>query len=93
MGLVSWVRNSEEIGSIGVLGGIDCTWGGEDAGADSTTGVGVLAAGVFSTLGTRCNVVALGVEAVATDVTEICAEVTDEGTRAICAGWDDGAGF
>lgn len=46
-GFVSCVRNSEEMGSIGALGGIGCTGGGAvGAGVDSTTWVvGVLAGG------------------------------------------------
>ena len=81
-GLVSCVRNSEEIGSIGVRGGIDCTGGTSSVGADSTTGgVGVLAGGAaaatgsavtvaLSKPGTRCKVVPVGREVVVTVVTD-----------------------
>jgi hypothetical protein len=81
-GLVSCVRNSEEIGSIGVRGGIDCTGGMTGVGADSTTGgVGVLVAGAaaatgsavtaaLSMPGTRCKVVPVGREVVVTVVTD-----------------------
>ena len=81
MGLVSCVRNNEEIGSIGVRGGIDCT-ASTGVGADSTTeGAGVLAGGAAaatgsavtaasSTPGTRCRVVPVGREVVLTVVTD-----------------------
>lgn len=80
-GLVSWVRNREEIGSIGVRGGIDCTGGTTGPGADSTTGgVGVAGGAVaatgsavtaaLSTPGTRCKVVPVGREVVVTVVTD-----------------------
>ena len=77
-GLVSCVRNSEEIGSIGVRGGIDCMGGTAGVGAGSTTGGGgVLAGGAaavtgdavtaaLSTPGTRCKVVPVGREDVVT---------------------------
>jgi len=79
-GLVSCVRNSEEIGSIGVRGGIDCTGG--VTGAGSTTGAaGALAGGAtaategvvtaaLSTPGTRCKVVPVGREVVVMVVTD-----------------------
>jgi hypothetical protein len=81
MGLVSCVRNSDEMGSMRALGGIG--WTGGDAtggGADSRTGeVGSIAGagaaaaggaggGVFS--GTSCNVALVGRAVVATDVIE-----------------------
>ena len=81
-GLVSCVRNSEEIGSIGVRGGIDRTGDTTGVGAESTTGgAGVLVAGTaaaiggavtaaLSTPGTRCKVVPLGREVVVTVVTD-----------------------
>ena len=81
-GLVSCVRNSEEIGSIGVRGGIDCTGDTTGVGADSTTGgAGVLVAGAaaatggavtapLSTSGTKCKVVPVDREVVATVVTD-----------------------
>lgn len=81
-GLVSCVRNSEEIGSIGVRGDIDCTGDTTGVGADSTTGgTGVLVAGAavatggavtarLSTPGTRCKVVPVGREVVVTVVTD-----------------------
>ncbi len=79
-GLVSCARNSEEIGSIGVRGGIDCTGGttavdvgstagGVDVpagGAAAATGGAVTAA--LSTPGTRCKVVPVGREDVVTVV-------------------------
>ena len=79
-GLVSCVRNSEEIGSIGVRGGIDCTGGTTAVAAGSTAGGGgVLAGGAaaatggavraaLSTPGTRCKVVPVGREVVVTVV-------------------------
>ena len=79
-GLVSCVRNSEEIGSIGVRGGIDCTGG--RTGAGSTAGAaGALAGGAkaatggvvtaaLSTPGTRCKVVPVGREVVVRVVTD-----------------------
>jgi len=77
--LVSCVRNSEEIGSIGVRGGIDCMDGTTGVGAGPITGGGggVLAGGAaavtgdavtaaLSTPGTRCKVVPVGREDVVT---------------------------
>jgi hypothetical protein len=72
-GFVSCVRNSDEIGSIGARGGIDCM-GGSGVGGGSITGVGVHAGGAtvaigaleavwtagFSTPVTSCNVVPVG---------------------------------
>jgi len=83
MAFVSCVRNNDEMGSMGALGGIGWTGGGTTGGGTdsrtgeigSMTGGGAAAgrgagSGVCSTMGTSCNVALVGRTVVATDVIE-----------------------